>query len=722
VCGKCNGVGKQEQSSVWDALSNLPHEILNNPPVAGKRQKRGLFDFILHIDPVSWDFECCDASNTKIKVAQKPEDHSEGSTSNSLASSTSQKVPQRYIKVPEWTKVDGLSSFDLVTAPDQYEGTFDPGILIRAQHRSRLLNKYIPFAFPLTRAYEIVCTESPENDDNEEDGSCRKVSAFQLRSCTSVLLNRTGSWADSLNECQYHPFSFISRIECIESRCRKGILLEDDVFNANVIESLNRAYSGNSCDDNNEHIPTAEDSNEIEIDNASVGDNEAEDHIEFKLEGSSPPDGNDLDELAPHLLLLGTGCATPTPLRGSSSHGLFMPTSTKANSDDKLKNALVLTAIIETGEGTLTSLSRHMMARKGDQTASLKEQLRWVQLIWISHSHLDHYGDLPSVVEAIAEAKQGGSTTQPVIVIAPSKVLKFLRHMLRLQRSKPTTEQLYVGITHREFHSSPFASSVRSMLFEYALPSPHQHQHNHDLLSGHTTNHYTHINSYRPFKALRLAEVEHCEEAFALLLELWVPQNDDSQNSHSFFLCFSGDTRPSDNFVRQCRSYNPSHLQQNGTLPPPPPPHVSLLLHEATFLSDVNGQLSAAKKKHSTTAEALGKAHKRNPFLHDILQLKTVYTFSDIAERIEAEACLLTHFSQRYSHVSLQDAFNIGAEFNDNINSTVSKGKNCRSFSWGVGVDGLLIPLKTCAISLLYQLCQCIDRLVASVCKEQFCN
>jgi len=345
--------------------------------------------------------------------------------------------------------------------------------------------------------------------------------------------------------------------------------------------------------------------------------------------------------------------------------------------------ALVLSAIIECGEGTLTSLLRHMPSLYGSNNyvhsklTCLDMQLSYVNFIWISHAHLDHYGDLPVVIQAIVNAKQKFKHTiqqqsKPLLVIAPSKVLTHLNIVLWQSRDKGVSmrrqereQQKYIGVTHREFKYSPFARHIPSLVFEYMLPIPvyqdsqHTHQQHQNGAPGNHRNNY-----YCPFASLRNVEVEHCREAFAIILEINIPSQNNSSdqvqcpnNLSRLMLCFSGDTRPSAQLVRACQSYLPQRL--------------NVLIHEGTFLNDSCGQIDAVKKRHSTTAEAL-----------------------DVARRIHAESCILTHFSQRYRHVSIND---------------VCSTQDSYPFSWGVAMDGMMVPLTKRALSSLFRLSQCVD-------------
>ena len=229
--------------------------------------------------------------------------------------------------------------------------------------------------------------------------------------------------------------------------------------------------------------------------------------------------------------------------------------------------------------------------------------------------------------------------------------------------------KMYVGVTHRELQYSPFAKHLVSFISKYAIPIPtcrgsaqHQSQNCNVDVKSNMKKHYN------PFASLQNVEVEHCRDAFALILEINLLSNNGASsgircnNPSSFVLCFSGDIRPSSNLIQKCRSLSPLR--------------VDLLIHEGTFLDDPRGRLDAVRKWHSTTAEAL-----------------------DVALHMNARACLLTHFSQRYRHISIEDA---------------SFGRDSYPFSWGVAVDGMMVPLTGRALSGLSRLSQCIDYTIQS--------
>jgi len=98
-------------------------------------------------------------------------------------------------------------------------------------------------------------------------------------------------------------------------------------------------------------------------------------------------------------------------------------------------------------------------------------------------------------------------------------------------------------------------------------------------------------------KSIEACRVSHCKGALAVAINF----------PNGFKVAYSGDCRPSENFVKIGRG-------------------ATLLIHEATFDDELWEDAEA--KKHSTTGEAL-----------------------DIGKRMGARRILLTHFSQRYHKI-----------------------------------------------------------------------
>jgi len=412
---------------------------------------------------------------------------------------------------------------------------------------------------------------------------------------------------------------------------------------------------------------------------------------------------NSLDGLppVPHLLVLGTGCASPSAIRGSSGYALLLPTKDCYNPHDK-SNKHLLAAIIDCGEGCLTSLSRYLPISKNStakENFNLSNKLTEIKWIWISHSHFDHYGGLPTILHAIYDEVQNSSSEYlPPILIAPPKVLKYLDCALSLKngvkksyfesekgnrsndsRSSSvssakqrfesrfkTEHRFFFGVTPNEFEYSPFAQQYREMLFGYSIPLPYFH--NRTCTWNDMQNAF-----YRPFASFRSIPVEHCPCAYALHFSVWShsPRSDAQYNYSSsslmkeYIICYSGDTRPSQRLVQHCNHHTLQYRKK-----------LSLLIHESTFDSNAKGLKEAIKKRHSTVQEAL-----------------------TVADKVDAYACLLSHFSQRYPRgISLDGQKNLHGddEKSTSKNETLEKSKNVC-----VAVDGLLLPLTDHAMDAL---------------------
>ena len=454
----------------------------------------------------------------------------------------------------------------------------DPNLFVRAVDQAKVLQRTIPFAisFPIY------------NDDDDGKKSKRSsLSTFSTLRLPQLSID-------------------YARRDWIRSESTESTRTNDNKGEiASKSEDLRRAW-------NSATLAAAADENEIDLD-------DDDDDFSVDLEETDKALRCDI----PHLLVLGTGSATPSPRRGSSAYALLLPSS----------SALECRMILECGDGVLTSLRRHMPALGSSY-------LLEIRLVWISHSHLDHYGGLPSLVRAIHKARleqqrREGKANKAckrmrrefsVLVIAPAKVLRFLSIAL------VTTRQDYDwfrGVTHQEFRH-------RRELQEFL-------------------DH--HINIVE----LCNIPVHHCRDAHGLLMRIEAP------GRSCLVFCYSGDTRPCARLVEDCQKV----LQLGGGSRGGGGGGVSLLLHEATFDDNDEGMKEALKKRHSTRAEAVS-----------------------VARRVGAQACLLTHFSQRYP--KQPPSYPV-----ENDHTPVV----------GFAFDGLLLPLTTEALQSLPKLSDMVHQI-----------
>ncbi len=510
-----------------------------------------------------------------------------------------------------------LNSQLLVTMPKSNGQKFDEGILIRSQQLHQRFSQSLPHAFaPPPTASDIA-------DEND------KEQVFVLKSGTSIVLEKNGNSQQSIpNQRIWDRRKSIWKKEPKAEWTRETLeSLKSLVSREYPLTSQEIAFSDENeivleDDESNSEQDEIEDENEIDLDE--------EDESPVTENGSKCMpltqinDEKNLENTArniathgsgPRLVVLGTGCATPSAYRGSSGYALVLP----KDDDDQIY-------LLDCGEGVSTMLSRNC----GDWK-------RRVRGIWISHSHLDHYGGLPNLLRLLLEERKASNQTRgtneqaakrprhsPAIipwVVAPRKVLRYL--------------DLVLGCQH-----GCYKDGTRVYM------QPNQH---HDPRRD------------PPFVHFESIKVHHnCCPAFGLLVG-WKKTNSNQ------FLCYSGDTRPCKNLVRACNRAILQSQQQchYGTNNYSNTNADLFLIHEATF-RDAERTM-AQTKKHSTLTEALEVAT-------DIPQCSRV---------------LMTHFSQRYDNVEGDSEWR---------HNTKQGGQNSGDATTalplvGLAVDGLWINL-----------------------------
>lgn len=203
----------------------------------------------------------------------------------------------------------------------------------------------------------------------------------------------------------------------------------------------------------------------------------------------------------------------------------------------------------------------------GDETPAV---LRDLKAIWISHLHADHHLGTASVIKAWAdETKKHEETKDNKLIMASQRDM--LKWLVEYAQVEDFGHDRIVGIPmgNTRFATHDFSPEDTE---KYGLTS------------------------------IAACWVQHCFGALAVAFNF----------PNGFKVAYSGDCRPSEDFVQIGKG-------------------ATLLIHEATFDDELQGDAYA--KKHSTTSEAL-----------------------EVGRQMNARRILLTHFSQRYQKIPVMDS------------------------------------------------------------------
>jgi ribonuclease BN (tRNA processing enzyme) len=579
------------------------------------------------------------------------------------------------------------------TQPSQ---TTDPSLLVRAQQQGIEWNEGVPEFFSWNR-HSHCSSDSPETVRSHTESHSRN----RLQTGTSL------AFTANQNERSF----IVDRMATIIRRTKR--------HNCNSDANIDSSSSSNGgiprqtwphrqldflksplvAPGNVSGTPllTEVDENEIDLEDEHNDDGEGNSD---DMKNSSDNEYHDFgqERHVVKLLVLGTGCASPSAYRGASGYALLFPqmTTTVTAPSAARNNHLMYPAwamVIEAGEGFVTQWHRHA-------TMSLCK----IRFVWVSHAHWDHYGGLAPLLVAIANAQPTHSclsddddetksiqcghqrkksrrdtstaTTctqsslpsspsgpgdtldnEPPWVMAPRKVLKFLELVLPTVKTKN-------GKRHRFYRGVPMdednnAHRRRSPTLKQSAHCP--------------SNAFDDLNKHygRPIAFWENIQVDHCQSAFGFVaglrrtVSLDAPASviDTGTDDDPFIFAFSGDTRPCQRFVRVCQERVHSRCHPCGESVPTVDNGVNFLLHEATF--DEEEQEMAIAKKHSTIREAL-----------------------QVAQKVKADRILLTHFSQRYNNDSL---FNNTDTTENGLDTTSSSLPHKTKV--GVALDGMLVPL-----------------------------
>jgi ribonuclease Z len=310
------------------------------------------------------------------------------------------------------------------------------------------------------------------------------------------------------------------------------------------------------------------------------------------------------------IIALGTGSSAPSKYRNVSATLVHAPGYGYY--------------LLDCGENTLGQLQRVFEPEK------LREVLRNLRMIWISHLHADHHLGTASVIKAWYRENYGAE-------YKPSPEPETdMKNMLQENRLFVVSEEMmiawleeYAAVEDYGFdkivplvaHPVPDGPSIKTT-FTYRHPRSGAAPYGRDTpdrtvldFNDDSSPLALLLKSATGLDDILTTRVRHCKGALALSIVF----------PDGFKISYSGDCRPSDKFAS---------IGHGSTV----------LIHEATFQDDMVG--SALAKRHSTSAEAL-----------------------EVGRRMGARAVLLTHFSQRYQKIAYLDQ-HAGTHQHDEIIST----------------------------------------------------
>jgi ribonuclease BN (tRNA processing enzyme) len=494
------------------------------------------------------------------------------------------------------------------TSSEGNQNQKDPGILIRSQQIANHFHDNMPWAFPSTNNGAIKDSDSYSDSSlSRSNGENTKTHPLRLRSCTSVILDSTSTSSDGSQSSS--SLVVMDRRQDMWDRP-----LKSEEWNT-TLESLQTLLP---------QPPSTTDENEIDLDDDDDDEDENDSEEKKVTTTAEAGDPSPTTTTDPQLIVLGTGCASPSAVRGASGYALCFPRIEEPGTTDLF--------LLDCGEGVTTMLSRNC-----------RHMTHWassIQGIWISHSHLDHYGGLPTLLRTIA-----------IAIANRSRQRSKQEHNQQDDDETPSSKRPRVRL---ENLSVPWVMAPPKVLrfLDISLQCHHGRRRHDNQPLFHPRLHQDPTVPPGPWNYFQNIKVDHhCYPAYGLLLG-WQPSHQQQQQ----WLCFSGDTRPCHSLVRACRQ---ALVGRNAEDP-------LLLIHEATFQDEEQGE--AERKMHSTRSEALR-----------------------VAADIPATRVLLTHFSQRY--VSLTPTTSTTTSTSTTATSNASGPGPEPQIPMGLAMDGLWLPL-----------------------------
>ncbi|KAF1347935.1 hypothetical protein BDV97DRAFT_299269 [Delphinella strobiligena] len=312
------------------------------------------------------------------------------------------------------------------------------------------------------------------------------------------------------------------------------------------------------------------------------------------------------------IITLGTGSALPSKYRNVSATLVRVPGWGSL--------------LLDCGENTLGQLKR-IYTR--DQLAEVLQDLR---AIWISHMHADHHLGTVSVIRAWYETVHHSNpvpTPSPSVPgFSPGPLFQNQKR-LSVISDAPMLHWLHEYSSVEDYGFSRLAplhitpahppTNTLSQLNWFLPPSSVES----DTAEGREPWSYKMARGQVSASAVDLPDIQavlvhHCHGARAVSITF----------PTGFKVSYSGDCRPSKAFAQ---------IGKGSTV----------CIHEATFDDELQGDAEA--KNHCTTSEALS-----------------------VALAMNAQACVLTHFSQRYQKVPVLEMEDVSTNPDDSLDAPVA--------------------------------------------------
>ena len=353
--------------------------------------------------------------------------------------------------------------------------TNDVNLLVRARHQSMTWNHRLPQYFPWNPIIDSLENDEGEEEENNNnnnsknnnmrynDTTKRKVKETQLTTRSRLV------WGQELmiqqtthdgvkQQQQQDVLTFTWSIPKLQKPCPTKIyprnyekkkeddddikIWKDTWQRFMKVQSISSIHPSLVVDDNEIEIDDQDDNNDDDDDEQGDCENETKSSgvgggITISSNESTPP------VVLANLLVLGTGCATPSPYRGASGYVLLLgggqpgddneskpyspapsnqsnPINHESSCNTEPLSSSSSTSsswaiVFEAGEGFVTQWHRHA-------PIGWRDSLYRISVIWISHAHWDHYGGLAPLLLAIASSWMEQQQTRRELVKQNKKI------------------------------------------------------------------------------------------------------------------------------------------------------------------------------------------------------------------------------------------------------------------------------------------------------------